>query len=241
MSGSPSGEPVGAILSGTSDGIGVEEELLWARLAGRPVLAWSLQALLDTPRVTAVTVLVRRGREAATKELVDALPARGADEISIVAVPSGFAAADSIREAVESLSPAFRLLVLHQGNHPLVTAGSIELAIATAENHPDSVVVAAGPVSETIKRTSDRLVIETPPRAVLRALGTPHVFPHDALLRVLRSPSDGSGPPRRLEPIHRALAAGMRILPVTFADRENLPITRREDLLLAEVLLLGSR
>ena len=244
MSSGSSTEPVGAVLSGAGDGMeAVEEELLWSLLAGRHVLAWSLQALVDVPRITEVILLVKPGKEAAASELVEALPGRQEHEIRIAAAVPPPASADVLLAAVESLSPACRLVVIHHGNRPLVTAGSVALAIAAADEHPGSGVVAAAPVSETIKRTRDRLVVDTPPRAGLVILGTPQVFPREALIRAYRSQviGSGSGPAGRLEPIDWALAGGMRVLPISIADGENLAITRWDDLMLAEALLEGSR
>jgi 2-C-methyl-D-erythritol 4-phosphate cytidylyltransferase len=244
MSSDSSGEPVGAVLFGDGDGMEASEELLWAVLAGRHVLAWSLQALADVPRITEVILLVTPGREAAANELVEALPSRPGHKIKVAAAIPAPAAANALLDAVKSLAPACRLVVIHHGNRPLVTAGSVALAIAAADEHPGSGVVAAAPVSETIKRTRDQLVVDTPPRAGLLVLGTPQVFPREALIRAYRSQLIGSGSSGlagRLEPIDWALEGGMRVLPITIADGENLAITRWDDLRLAEALLQGSR
>ena len=244
MSGTLIGEPVGAVLLGAGNEIeAVEEELLWSLLGGRPILAWSLQALMDVSRITEMTLIVTPGQEWAVNALVKASPRRREQEIRIAPAGLSSAAGDPVLAAVESLPATCRLVVIHHGNCPLVTAGSIALAIAAADEHPGSGVIGTAPVSETIKRTRDRLVIETPPRAGLLALGPPQVFPRDALVRAYRSHSAGGGSGRagRLEALHRVLEEGMRVLPVTLADGENLPITRREDLVLAEALLDGSR
>jgi 2-C-methyl-D-erythritol 4-phosphate cytidylyltransferase len=244
MSGTSSREPVGAVLSAAGEGMeAAEEMLLWSPLAGRPVLAWSLQALVDVPGILEVILLVMPGKEAAANELVQALPTRPGPEIRIASALPAPAAGDPLLAAVESLPLACRLVVIHHGNRPLVTAESIARAVAAADEHPGGGVVATVPVSETIKRTHDRLVIETPPRAGLLTLGTPQVFPREALIQAYRSHVAGScsGPDGRPEPIQWALAGGIRVLPVSTSDGENLPITRRDDLLLAEALLEGSQ
>jgi 2-C-methyl-D-erythritol 4-phosphate cytidylyltransferase len=220
----------------------VKEAMLWSPLAGRPVLAWSLQALVEVPRITQVTLLVAPRKVAAANELVQSLPTRLGQKIALASTPTAPGSGDPLLAVLESLSPACRLVVIHHGNHPLVTAGSIALAIATADDNPGSGVVATVHVNETIKRTHDHLVVETPPRAGLMILGTPQVFPREALLRVYRPLHAGKrGPAARLEPIQWALAGGMRFLPVTIPDVENLPIIGRDDLLLAEALVEGSR
>jgi 2-C-methyl-D-erythritol 4-phosphate cytidylyltransferase len=241
MSGGLSQEPVGAVLCGTGDGMGSGEEgLLWSLLADRPVLAWCLQALVDIPRITELSFLVTPGRETTAKELVEALQRPLGQEIRI---ESASDASDPLLTALESFSEACRLVVVHQGNRPLVSAGSIVLAMAAADEHPGSAVVAAAPVNETVKRTAGRLVIETPPRAGLLALGTPAVFPREALIRAYRSDRTRSGerPPRSEYLLQQALASGMRVLPIASADGENLAITQWDDLLLAEALLEGRR
>src|SRR5215469_10416011 len=157
MSDSSSREPVGAVLYGAGEGMEAVEALLWSPLAGRPMLGWSLQALVDVPRISEVTLLVTPGTEAEAIELVQALPSRLGQEIRISTLPAA-AAGDPLLAAVESLSPACRLVVIHHGNRPLVTAESIALAVTIADEHPGCGVVAAVPVSETIKRTRDHLV-----------------------------------------------------------------------------------
>jgi len=243
MSSSSSREPVAAVLSSAGEGMeAVEEALLWSPLAGRPVLAWSLQALVDVPHITQVTLLVTPGKVTAATELVQSLSTRLGQNIRVTSTPPAPAASGSLLAVVESLPPACRLVVIHHGNRPLVTAGSIALAIATADKNPGSGVVATVHVNETIKRTHDHLVVETPPRAGLLILGTPQVFPREALLRAYQPHRAGKGgPAERLEPIQWALAGGMRFLPVTIPDGENLPITSKDDLLLAEALVEGSR
>jgi 2-C-methyl-D-erythritol 4-phosphate cytidylyltransferase len=243
MSPSSSTEQVGAVLAGAGEGMeALEEVLLWSPLGGKPVLAWSLQALVDVPRIAQVTLLVTASKVAAANELVQALPTQLGQKIRVASTLPAPVADDPLLVVLEALSPAYGLVVLHHGNRPLVTAESIALAVATADENPGSGVVATVPVSETIKRTRDHLVIETPPRAGLLALGTPQVFPRKALMRAYRSHLPGSGgPAERLEPIQWALAGGMRFLPITIPDGENLPITSTDDLLLAEALVQGSR
>jgi 2-C-methyl-D-erythritol 4-phosphate cytidylyltransferase len=241
MSSESSGEPVGALLCAAPDGMGtLEEGLLWSILAGRPVLAWSLEALVNLPRIIQIGFLVTSGREREAEELVEALPGRPRQEIRISSPASASAAGGLVMDALEALSPACRLVVIHQGNCPLVTTGSIALAVAAVDEHPRSGVVAAAPVGETIKRTVGQIVIETPQRDRLLSLGTPCVFPREALLQAYGTYlSRGDGKMvSRVGPIQMALAWGMRVLPVASnADGENIPINRWDDLLLAEALL----
>ena len=157
---------------GSGERLGADRPKAFAVCAGRPLLAWSLDALLAVCR--RVVVAVPSGYEQAPDRV------RGGESRSA-----------SVRAALEA-APEATIAVVHDAARPLVTADLVRRCVAALDDD-DALdgVVAAVPVIDTIHRVDPAGVIEaSPERSLLWAAQTPQVFRAEVLRRALEVDDD---------------------------------------------------
>jgi 2-C-methyl-D-erythritol 4-phosphate cytidylyltransferase len=201
----------------------------FAPLAGRRLLDWSLDAFARARTVGAVIVAVPAGHE-------DAVAVEG-----VATVAGGASRSESVAAALAGVES--ELVAVHDAARPLVTAELIdELVSALAERPRAAAVIAAAPVTDTVKLLGEggdgalAPVTETLDRARLRAAQTPQVFRTDALRAALEAAGDLAA---ASDDAMLVEAAGGEVL-VHASPAANLKVTTSLDLRVAE-LLLGER
>lgn len=143
--------------------------------AGRPLLAWSLDALLAAPEIAEVVVALPAGVDAA-----GLLPA------GVRGVEGGAERSLSVRAALAAASEGPELVLVHDAARPLLTPELIAACIAAATAPDVDGAVAAAAVTDTIKEAGeDGAVLRTLDRSRLWAVQTPQVFRRDALATAL--------------------------------------------------------
>ena len=215
------------LAAGRSARMGGGDKLL-AALAGRPVLAHSLAALAACDEIAHVVVVAGAGNRAAMAQIARLY---GGGKVRALAV-GGARRQDSVAAGLAAL-PNVELIAVHDGARPLVEAADFREGARLAREV--GAAIAGGPVADTVKRVdASERVVETPPRAELRAAATPQVFRRALLARAhlaaaaagVSATDDAALVERLGEPV------------VVFASRRrNLKITTADDLLLAESLL----
>jgi len=198
-------------------------------VAGKPLVRWCLEAFAAAPGVERAVIAAPLGREA---ELASLAPER----LAATAVVGGATRAESVGRALELVDT--ELVVVHDAARPLLTPALIETLLARLDSDPEATgVIAAAPLTETVKRVGDDQVIErTESRAQLWAAQTPQVFPTEVLLAV------HAADPERASATDDAMLverAGGRVL-VEPAPGPNLKVTTPDDLRFA-ALVLGDR
>ena len=144
-------------------------------LCGRPMVEWSLRALREVPAV---------------KRTVIALPPESAfvpaQADGVVCVAGGAARSQSVRAALEAAGDGDPVIV-HDAARPLASSGLFARALGELESSGADAVIAAVPVSDTIKEVSaDGLTVSrTLDRKKLWAVQTPQVFRRASLERAL--------------------------------------------------------
>ena len=165
---------IAAAGSGARLGAGGPKALV--EVAGRPLLAWCLDAFAAADSIGAVVIASPPGHEAAIAELApDAVVVRGAESRS-----------GSVANALERVEA--ELVAVHDAARPLAAAALIDAVVRDlAEADDVDGVIAAAPVADTLKRASgDRLeVSETIDRTGLWAVQTPQAFRAKSLRRAL--------------------------------------------------------
>jgi 2-C-methyl-D-erythritol 4-phosphate cytidylyltransferase len=192
------------------------------------MLQWSVEALRSVPGIERIVV---------------ALPADALAEApsGIVAVAGGAVRSASVREALRAC-PDGDPVVVHDAARPLAPARLFERALAQLERSGADAVVAAAPVSDTIKEvdpSDGRTVTRTLERARLWAVQTPQVFRREALERALMGASDSVLAAATDDAWLVEQAGG--VVEVVESSPANLKITTPTDLTLAELLLAEAR
>ena len=207
--------------AGSGQRLGAGGPKAFVELAGRPLLDWSLDAFRAAESIAEIVVAVPPGQESLVAE-------RG-----VVAVAGGQHRSESVAIAAELCSQ--EILVVHDAARPLVTPELIDGVVERLASDQDAAgVIAATPVTDTIKRTADGdRVEETLDRAGLWAVQTPQAFRADALREAL---SDPDSLPDATDDAMLVERRGGRIL-IHSASPDNLKVTRQVDLRVAELLL----
>jgi 2-C-methyl-D-erythritol 4-phosphate cytidylyltransferase len=211
------------VAAGRGERLGSDRPKALVSLRGRPMLAWSVAALRAVASVEQIVI-------ALPAEHLDAAPA------GTVAVAGGAARSQSVRNALKECADGDPVVV-HDAARPLVTAELFERLLRELVETGADAVVAAAPVSDTIKEVGEdaRTVVRTLERKRLWAVQTPQVFRRESLERVLANASDEllASATDDAWLIERA---GGRVAVVP-ADPRNLKITSATDLHVADLLL----
>jgi 2-C-methyl-D-erythritol 4-phosphate cytidylyltransferase len=212
------------VAAGSGERLGAGVPKAYVELAGRPMLQWSVDALMATKGI---------------EEIVVALPPGGEPPAGTVGVTGGSCRSESVARGLEAARPSDAVLV-HDAARPLLTAELAESVIAAlaADERADA-AIAAAPVTDTIKRAGRRggEVRETLDRGELWAIQTPQVFRRGALERGLEV--DAETLASATDDAWLIERSGGRVLVVP-CSAENIKVTTPFDLRVAE-LLLGDR
>jgi len=200
------------VAAGASTRMGFQK--LWAELAGQPVLAHAV-ATAQCASASEVVVVLAADRVATASFAPARVVAGGARRRDSVAAGLAAATAEwiAIHDAARALAPV-----------DLYTRG------LTAAQTTDAAIPVL-PLKDTIKRVSDGLVVDTPPRAEHVVVQTPQIFRRDLLERALASTDDDVTD-------EAALVERLGIAVATFAgDERAFKITTPLDFALARTLL----
>jgi 2-C-methyl-D-erythritol 4-phosphate cytidylyltransferase len=216
------------VAAGRGERLGSSRPKALVTLGGRPMLEWSVEALRAVSGIERIVV-------ALPSDALDCAP-EGA-----TAVAGGAVRSASVREALRAC-PAGDPVVVHDAARPLAPARLFERALAQLERSGADAVVAAAPVSDTIKEVDvadGRTVTSTLDRARLWAVQTPQVFRRIALERALLDAGEETLA-AATDDAWLIERAGGRV-EVVESSPANLKITTPTDLTLAELLLAEAR
>jgi len=216
------------VAAGRGERLGGELPKAFAPLAGRPLLLHALEALAAAPGIDRlVPVIAERDRPR-----LEALAPRLAAVPGLAgAVVGGAERQDSVRAGLEALGDA-EWVAVHDAARPLVRPEAVERVIEAARR--TGAAIPALPVRETVKRVAGGWIRETPRRSELWSAQTPQVFRASLLREALaKARTEGFRGTDDAELVERL---GVRV-EVVEGDPENLKITDRWDLALAELIL----
>jgi 2-C-methyl-D-erythritol 4-phosphate cytidylyltransferase len=207
------------VAAGRGERLGLDTPKALVPLSGRSLLQWSVSVLREMPEIERVVVALPPGVEA---------PA------GTVGAPGGTARSQSVANALAAAGPGDPVLV-HDAARPLLTGALVRDTLAALADDPSlDGAIAAAPVTDTVKRAAEGVVRETLERSALWAVQTPQVFRRTSLERALDvSPELLAAATDDAWLIER-MGGRVAIVP---SSPENLKITTRLDLRLAELLL----
>jgi 2-C-methyl-D-erythritol 4-phosphate cytidylyltransferase len=212
------------VAAGRGERLGSGRPKALVPLCGVPMLEWSVASLREVPAVSRIIVALPAGE-------LDAAPA------GTTAVPGGDQRSHSVRNALAACEHGDPVIV-HDAARPLATPALFIQALLELERHPDAAaVIAAAPVSDTIKEVGDdgATVTRTLQRARLWAVQTPQVFRRAALEAVLTGADDDQLAAATDDAWLVERAGG--VVRIVGSDPGNMKITTPEDLRVAELLL----
>jgi 2-C-methyl-D-erythritol 4-phosphate cytidylyltransferase len=208
------------LAAGSGERLGLGRPKALVELAGRPLMEWSIEVLSGVEGI---------------EQIVLALPPGTRAPLGVTAVNGGPVRSDSVRKALAATERGDPVLI-HDAARPLLTAELARAVIAAllADESADA-AIAAIPLTDTVKRV-DRagVVTQTLDRRELWAVQTPQVFRRAALERGLAVPEEILA--EATDDAWLIERAGGKVI-VVGASEENLKVTTRLDLEVAETLL----
>jgi 2-C-methyl-D-erythritol 4-phosphate cytidylyltransferase/2-C-methyl-D-erythritol 2,4-cyclodiphosphate synthase len=209
--------------------MGLETPKQFCLLAGVPLLVHTVRAFAQVADIAAIIVAAPADYVDRTREL---LTRHGLPQATVVA--GGQLRQESVQAGLVRVPPECGLVAVHDGARPLVTPALIAACLAAARQ--TGAAMAAVPVSDTIKEvTPDRIICRTVDRERLWQAQTPQVVRTDILRKAFAAAAEssfvGTDEASFLELIKQPMT-------VVQGSEQNIKITRPDDLLLAEAILM---
>lgn len=202
-------------------------------IGDRPLLAHTIGALAASDSVESIVVVTSPERQAVLAEGAWMPSAR------VTFVPGGDRRQDSVRAGFDALEVAIedargdRIVLVHDGARPGVSARVIDDVIAATERH--GAAIPGLPVGETLKRVSGDIVETTVDRTDLVAAQTPQGARRRLLRDALASPIARDGTWTDEAALLEACRIPVHVVP---GDPANLKVTVPADLERAARLLI---
>ena len=194
-------------------------------LGKKTILSYSLNVFERCAQVDGVIIV---GHRQFIKECVRiAKPFKKIKQI----VSGGATRADSVKAGLACLDADTGYVLVHDAARPFVDSAMISRLIGALKTYACAIV--GIPVKATIKRVSQAdVVLETPPRDVLREIQTPQAFRRQILVQAHQKPFKGEATDDAV--LVEALGQKVKIV---MGSYKNIKITTPEDLEIAKQLL----
>ena len=214
------------VASGASTRAGKDK--IFASLGGVPVLVRTLCVFDQCECIDEIVLVVRQEK---IEDAAALCQTYGIDKVKRI-VCGGETRMHSALAGVSEVSSKAKLIAIHDGARPLITAELIEKVVHNAAIY--KAAAPALPIKDTVKRSKHNFMIRTLSREEIMAVQTPQVFQaelikgalSDCLRQNLKLTDDCSAA--------EVFGAKTRIVP---GNEENIKITTPLDFILAEAIL----
>jgi 2-C-methyl-D-erythritol 4-phosphate cytidylyltransferase len=203
--------------------LGADEPKAFLTVGGRPLLTMAASAAAASPAVTAIVAAVPSGWEARTREILADVT------LPIEVVVGGQTRQESVAAALEAVTTDSSTVVCHDAARPFAPPDLFTTVVEALTDDDGAVPVI--PVTDTLKRVVDDVIVGTEPREGLARAQTPQAFRTEALREAHARASEAG-----MFFTDDAAAiewAGYRVIAVQ-GDPMNFKITTLLDLALAE-------
>jgi 2-C-methyl-D-erythritol 4-phosphate cytidylyltransferase len=214
--------------AGSGDRLGSDSPKALVKLAGRPLVVWSIAALAASNTVERLVIAAPAGCEAE----MAALAKQTAAELPTEVVTGGSSRSQSVANGLDAVRDA-TVVVVHDAARPLVTADLVDRGVSQLEHWGCDAAIVAARATDTIKEAGPGgRVTATLERSSLWIVQTPQTFRAEALRKSMgvaeldRAYDDAQ--------LVEAIGGDVRIVE---GSRDNLKITTAFDLRVAELLL----
>lgn len=203
-------------------------------LEGKPIAAWSIDAVAASSEVEAVVVVCHPLR---IQEYTELFTGTVTTKKDLYFEPGGETRQESVWQGIKKAEAlGAEVLVVHDGARPLLDTAQLNEGLATLkEDQSLSGVVLGHPSVDTLKRTNESgVVMKTLDRSCIWTVQTPQIFKAKDLIAAHKSAQknkvEGTDDASLVE------AMGLRIQ-MQYASRDNIKVTLKEDLVIAKAVL----
>jgi 2-C-methyl-D-erythritol 4-phosphate cytidylyltransferase len=197
------------VAAGRGERLGHDRPKALVPCAGRPLMAWSLDALQAVDAIGHVVAALPPG------------------------ITGGAERSHSVRAALHA-APVSDWVLVHDAARPMLTPAIVEELLDVMASEDCDAAIAATPVADTIKEAAGEVVVRTLDRSHLWAIQTPQLFRRDALERALGLGDAALAAATDDASLIESFGGEVRLVPTT---SQNFKVTTPEDLHLAELIL----
>ncbi|AQS41430.1 MAG: Bifunctional enzyme IspD/IspF [Candidatus Tokpelaia hoelldobleri] len=163
------------LAAGRGERAGGDTPKQYALIGGIPVIRHTVAAFLDNKTVSQVVLVIHRDDRARARQALGDLASK------VILAEGGATRQDSTYAGLQALQPHTPDFVhIHDGARPFIAQEQLEAILHALS--PQSGVLLALPVSDTLKQAEDGYVRATIPREGLYAAQTPQSFPYPLIL-----------------------------------------------------------
>lgn len=199
---------------------------VFAPLAGRPLIAYSLNAFNRMHEISEIILVAQSGVSRDTfRSAVGESPLGKVTSI----IPGGSTRAQSVRSGLQAVSASVDIVLIHDAARPLITPSLVRSVIDGAEFFGAAIPVVK--IKPTVKRVdAEGFVVKTQDRSFLREAQTPQGFKLNLIRDAFMQAQDADS---ATDDAYLIETFGGRVKAVE-GDYRNIKITTPEDLELAE-------
>jgi 2-C-methyl-D-erythritol 4-phosphate cytidylyltransferase len=214
----------GVVIVGAGSSQRMGRDKVFISLAGKPLLAWSVDACQGCKLVDQIAIVLNETKLDMGRKLA---AERGWSKL-VEICGGGKRRQDSVRQGLNELEDC-DWIIIHDAARPFLTADLISDGLEAAQT--TGAAVAAVPIKDTIKiGSSDMMVRKTLSREQLWAIQTPQIFRFDIIAeaheQITEEVTDDAG---MVEQLGRKVKLYM-------GSYNNIKITTPEDVALAELI-----
>lgn len=220
--------------AGMGKRMGAQINKQYLLLAGKPIVAHTLQVLEDAPFIDDIYVIVPEAEIPYCREHV--LERYSFTKVRAI-VAGGAERQYSVMNGLRALTgpDIDDVVLIHDGVRPFVSLSILEKSVETAREKGGALV--AVPVKDTVKIVEDGIVRETPVRETLWLAQTPQTFRYS----IIMAAHEIAAAERYLGTDDASLVEWMgKDVHIVLGDYRNIKITTPEDLVMAEAFLRES-
>lgn len=198
-------------------------------IAGRPCLAWTLDAFQNADSVDGIIIVVGDHTRDAVTDLTSSgewLKVQGI-------VPGGASRQYSMANGVRAVPADADVILVHDAARPLTPPALINESVRVAREHGGAIL--AAPITDTVKQVVDEEVSRTIDRSTLWGAQTPQTFRADMMREMAHHAFAGDIAFTDEASLAEVLGYPVRIVR---SDSTNLKITHPHDIAIAEAIIL---
>lgn len=218
------------VAAGSGSRMNMDINKQYIEISGKSVLARTLQVFNDCSYINEIIVVVNENDIFFCKNnIIDSYDLNKVKSI----VAGGKERQNSVYNGLMEVSIETDIVLIHDGARPFISVESIKNSISSAEEFGGSVV--AVPVKDTIKVADEQGIIShTIDRSTLWSIQTPQAFKYSLIINAHNKAIDdefnGTDDSVLLERLGQKLKLVM-------GGYDNIKITTKEDLLVAETII----
>ena len=210
--------------AGTAQRFGAGRNKIFEPIEGEALFVRSIRLFAERPDVCQVLLVVADE----DRPTIEAEHGHVLSEMDVELISGGTDRTGSVRNALSAVTDDANLICVHDAARPCVSSERIDAVFAAADEHGAAIL--AWPIHGTIKRASDRVIVETVDRDELWQAQTPQVFRRDWLIDAYAAGTSATDEAALVERTGRAVR-------LVEGDPRNIKITTPADLELARTVI----